>query len=45
MSKLIIIYWTKMKTIEVVAAIVVNDGKTLCAQRGKNKLDYLSEKI
>ncbi len=34
-----------MKTIEVVAAIVVNDGKILCAQRGKNKLDYLSEKF
>lgn len=33
-----------MKTIEVVAAIVV-DGKILCAQRGKNKLDYLSEKF
>ena len=34
-----------MKTIEVVAAIVVNDGKILCAQRGKNKLDYLFEKF
>lgn len=34
-----------MKTIEVVAAIVVNDGKILCAQRSKNKLDYLSEKF
>ena len=33
-----------MKAIEVVAAIVVNDGKTLCAQRSKDKLDYLSEK-
>ena len=34
-----------MKTIEVVVAIVVNDGKILCTQRGKNKLDYLSEKF
>ncbi|WP_201502203.1 (deoxy)nucleoside triphosphate pyrophosphohydrolase [Psychrobacter cibarius] len=34
-----------MKTIEVVAAIIVDDGKILCAQRGKNKLDYLSEKF
>lgn len=34
-----------MKTIEVVAAIVVNDREILCAQRGKNKLDYLSEKF
>ena len=34
-----------MKTIEVVAAIVVDDGKILCAQRGKNKLDYLSKKF
>ena len=34
-----------MKTIEVVAAIVVNDGEILCAQRGKNKLNYLSEKF
>ncbi len=34
-----------MKTIEVVAAIVVDYGKILCAQRGKNKLNYLSEKF
>ena len=34
-----------MKIIEVVAAIVVDDGKILCAQRGKNKLNYISEKF
>ena len=34
-----------MKTIEVVAAIVIDDGKILCAQRGENKLSYLSRKF
>ncbi len=34
-----------MKTIEVVAAIVINDGEILCVQRGENKLAYLSEKF
>lgn len=34
-----------MKTIEVVAAIVVHDGKVLCVQRGKSKLDYISKKF
>ena len=34
-----------MKTIEVVAAIVINDGKVLCVQRSENKLTYLSRKF
>ncbi|CAM4109848.1 (deoxy)nucleoside triphosphate pyrophosphohydrolase [Psychrobacter arenosus] len=34
-----------MKTIEVVAAIVVHDGKVLCVQRGESKLDYISKKF
>lgn len=34
-----------MKTIEVVAAIVVDEGEILCAQRGDNKLAYLSKKF
>lgn len=34
-----------MKTIEVVAAIVINDGEVLCAQRSENKLPYLSKKF
>ena len=33
-----------MKTIEVVAAIVMNDNKFLCTQRGVSKLDYISKK-
>jgi 8-oxo-dGTP diphosphatase len=34
-----------MKTIEVVAAIVVHEGKVLCVQRGESKLDYISKKF
>lgn len=34
-----------MKTIEVVAAIIVDEGEILCAQRGENKLAYLSKKF
>lgn len=33
-----------MKTIEVVAAIIVHRGQVLCAQRGESKLDYISRK-
>lgn len=33
-----------MKEIEVVAAIIQNQGKILCCQRKENKLQYLSEK-
>ena len=32
------------KKIEVVAAIIVNNDKILCAQRGDSKLDYISNK-
>ncbi len=34
-----------MKIIEVVAAIVVDEGFILCTQRGKNNLNYLSKKF
>ena len=33
-----------MKKVEVVAAIILNDGKFLCVQRGESKLDYISFK-
>lgn len=33
-----------MKSIEVVAAIIQNDGKTLCVQRGPAKFDYIHHK-
>ncbi len=33
-----------MKNIEVVAAIIVYEGKILCVQRGENKLEYISKK-
>lgn len=33
-----------MKTIEVVAAIIIYDNKILCVQRGQNKLTYISNK-
>jgi 8-oxo-dGTP diphosphatase len=33
-----------MKKVEVVAAIIINQGQVLCCQREKNKLSYLSEK-
>ena len=34
-----------MKTIEVVAAIIIDEGEFLCVQRGENKLAYLSRKF
>ena len=34
-----------MKAVEVVAAIIVHDGKILCTQRGENKYPYLSKKF
>lgn len=34
-----------MKTIEVVAAIIQHDGKTLCVQRGPAKYDYIHHKF
>lgn len=34
-----------MKSIEVVAAIIQHDGKTLCVQRGPAKLDYIHHKF
>ncbi len=34
-----------MKHIEVVAAIIVNEDKILCVQRGLNKYDYISNKF
>jgi 8-oxo-dGTP diphosphatase len=34
-----------MKSIEVVAAIIVNDNKILCVQRGEHKYDYISKKF
>ncbi len=33
-----------MKTVEVVAAIVINDNQVLCAQRRVSKLHYISKK-
>jgi 8-oxo-dGTP diphosphatase len=33
-----------MKHIEVVAAIIIHDGKILCVQRGPAKYDYISYK-
>ena len=33
-----------MKTIEVVAAIIIFEDKILCVQRGDNKFDYISRK-
>lgn len=34
-----------MKSIEVVAAIIQNEGKTLCVRRGPSKLTYIHEKF
>lgn len=34
-----------MKHVEVVAAIIVNDDKVLCVQRGENKYEYISQKF
>jgi 8-oxo-dGTP diphosphatase len=34
-----------MKTIEVVAAIIINEGKILCVQRNINKYEYISKKF
>jgi 8-oxo-dGTP diphosphatase len=33
-----------MKEVHVAAAVIVNDGKILCVQRGENKLSYISKK-
>ena len=33
-----------MKTIHVVAGVVMYDGKTLCVQRAQHKFSYISEK-
>lgn len=33
-----------MKKIEVVAAVIVNEDKILCVQRGPAKFDYISKK-
>jgi 8-oxo-dGTP diphosphatase len=33
-----------MKSIEVVAAIILDADKILCVQRGENKYDYISKK-
>lgn len=33
-----------MKTIEVVAAVVIKDNKILCVQRGDNKREYIAFK-
>lgn len=33
-----------MKSIEVVAAIILHNNKILCVQRGANKFDYISHK-
>lgn len=33
-----------MRTIEVVAAIIIKNNEVLCMQRNKNKLEYISEK-
>lgn len=33
-----------MKSIEVVAAIILFNNKILCVQRGENKLEYISKK-
>lgn len=35
----------RMKTIEVVAAIITNQNQIFCAQRNNNKLDYLAYKF
>lgn len=34
-----------MKKVEVVAAIIINDDKILCAQRAESKLEYISKKF
>lgn len=34
-----------MKKIKVSAAIIINNGKILCVQRGMNKFDYISKKF
>jgi 8-oxo-dGTP diphosphatase len=34
-----------MKTIEVVAAVIMHDGLILCVQRGESKLPYISKKF
>ena len=38
------VFLTQMKRIEVVAAIIVNEDKILCVQRGEHKYNYISRK-
>lgn len=33
-----------MKQIQVVAAVIIHDGKILCVQRGESKFPYISKK-
>jgi len=33
-----------MKTVEVVAAVIMDGDRALCVQRGESKLDYISKK-
>ena len=33
-----------MKKVEVVAAVILHEGKYLCVQRGESKLEYISKK-
>ena len=48
MPKLNLLVWLAirmhMKTIEVVAAVIMDGEKALCVQRGESKLDYISKK-
>lgn len=34
-----------MKKVNVVAAVIEDNGEILCVQRGSNKLEYISEKF
>lgn len=34
-----------MKQVKVAAAIIINNNKILCVQRGPNKFDYISKKF
>ena len=48
LPKLNLLVWLairmNMKTIEVVAAVIMDAEKVLCVQRGESKLDYISKK-
>jgi len=41
---IIFFYFSIMKTIHVTAAVILDQGKILCVQRGENKYDYISKK-